>query len=197
MSQEEIEQRLWKNLHKWSLQKSTLKFPNKKYNIIYADPPWKYKESWGNGSNEHTYPTMDTEAIKNLPVKNISEDKAHLYLWVTNPFIQQGLEICKDWNFEYKTLITWIKTYKDGTPEMGMGYYFRSCTEHIIFGVRGKMKCLNKITRNMFKEVNPRLHSHKPAMVRDLIVNCSGDLPRIELFARNKYKGWDSWGNEI
>ena len=72
MSQEEIEQRLWKNLHKWSLQKSTLKFPNKKYNIIYADPPWKYKESWGNGSNEHTYPTMDTEAIKNLPVKNIS-----------------------------------------------------------------------------------------------------------------------------
>ena len=62
-------------------------FPNKKYKIIYADPPWKYKESWGNGSNEHTYPTMDTEAIKNLPVKNISEDKAHLYLWVTNPFI--------------------------------------------------------------------------------------------------------------
>jgi N6-adenosine-specific RNA methylase IME4 len=172
-------------------------FPNKKYNIIYADPPWKYKESWGNGSNEHTYPTMTIEEIKNLNIKSITEDKAHLYLWVTNPFIKEGLEICKEWGFEYKTLITWIKTYKDGNPEMGMGYYFRGCTEHIIFAVKGKMKCLNKTTKNMFKEINPRLHSKKPAMVRDLIVNCSGDVPRIELFARQKTEGWDVWGNEI
>jgi|TARA_R100001530_G_scaffold70370_1_gene49859 site-specific DNA-methyltransferase (adenine-specific) len=172
-------------------------FPDKKYNIIYADPAWQYKENWGNGSNEHTYSTMKTDDIKNLPVKNITNDKAHLYLWVTNPFIKEGLEICKGWGFEYKTLITWIKTYKDGTPEMGMGYYFRSCTEHIIFGVKGKMKCLNKNTRNMFKEINPRLHSQKPAMVRDLIVECSGDLPRIELFARRKVEGWDCWGNEV
>ena len=172
-------------------------FPNKKYNIIYADPPWKYKESWGNGSNEHTYPTMKVEEIKNLNIKNITEDKAHLYLWVTNPFIKEGLEICKEWGFKYKTLITWIKTYKDGNPEMGMGYYFRSCTEHIIFGVKGKMKCLNKTTKNMFKEINPRLHSQKPSTVRDLIVNCSGDLPRIELFARQKTPGWDCWGNEV
>jgi len=120
-----------------------------------------------------------------------------LYLWVTNPFLQEGLDVCQAWGFEYKTLITWIKTYKDGTPEMGMGYYFRSCTEHIIFGVKGKMKCLNKNTRNMFKEINPRLHSQKPAMVRDLIVECSGDLPRIELFARRKVEGWDCWGNEV
>jgi len=172
-------------------------FPIGKYNIIYADPAWKYKENWGNGSNEHTYPTMTTEDIKNLPVKNITKDKAHLYLWVTNPFIREGLEICKAWGFNYKTLITWIKTYKDGKPEMGMGYYFRGCTEHIIFGVKGKMKCLNKITRNMFKEINPRLHSQKPAMVRDLIVNCSGDLPRIELFARQRIPGWDVWGDQI
>ena len=172
-------------------------FPNKKYNIIYADPPWKYKEGWGNGSNEHTYPTMKIEEIKNLNIKNITEDQAHLYLWVTNPFIKEGLEICKEWGFEYKTLITWIKTYKDGKPEMGMGYYFRSCTEHIIFAVKGKMKCLNKTTRNMFKEINPRLHSQKPAMVRDLIVNSSGNLPRIELFARQKTKGWDVWGDEV
>ena len=111
-----------------------------KYSIIYADPPWKYKENWGNGSNEHTYPTMDFDSICQLPVKALAEDEAHLYLWVTNPFLKQGIELCEKWGFEYKTLITWIKTYKNGVPEMGMGYYFRSCTEHIIFGVKGKKK---------------------------------------------------------
>jgi len=171
-------------------------FPDKKYNIIYADPPWKYKRD-GNHSAASVYDVMELEDIKNLNVKSISEDQSHLYLWVTNPFLQEGLDVCQAWGFEYKTLITWIKTYKDGTPEMGMGYYFRSCTEHIIFGVKGKMKCLNKNTRNMFKEINPRLHSQKPAMIRDLIVECSGDLPRIELFARRKVEGWDCWGNEV
>ena len=169
-------------------------FPNKKYNIIYADPPWKYKESWGNG--QVNYKTLTTEDIKNLPVKEITEDQAHLYLWVTNPFINEGLQICKSWGFEYKTLITWIKTYKDGTPEMGMGYYFRGCTEHIIFGVKGKMKIKNKITRNMFYAVNSRNHSQKPSCVKDMIVNCSGDLPRIELFAREETDGWDCWGDD-
>ena len=111
----------------------------KKYNIIYADPPWRYKESWGNGSNEHTYRTMSIDQIKSLPVESLAHDTAHLYLWVTNPFLSEGLEICESWGFEYKTLITWVKTYKDGSPEMGMGYYFRGCTEHIIFGIRGKM----------------------------------------------------------
>lgn len=168
-----------------------------KYNIIYADPPWKYKENWGNGSNEHTYPTMDFDSICQLPVKALADDEAHLYLWVTNPFLKQGIELCEKWGFEYKTLITWIKTYKNGVPEMGMGYYFRSCTEHIIFGVKGKKKILNKTTKNMFQEVNPKLHSQKPASVRDMIVNCSGDLPRIELFARQYADGWDCWGNEV
>ena len=130
-------------------------------------------------------------------MEDIVAEQAHLYLWVTNPFIATGLEVCEAWGFEYKTLITWIKTYKDGTPEMGMGYYFRGCTEHIIFGVKGKKKVLNKTTRNMFTERNPRLHSQKPASVRDLIVECSGDVPRIELFARQVALGWDSWGNEV
>lgn len=170
---------------------------DKKYQIIYADPPWQYKENWGNGSNEHTYPTMKFNEICQIPIQDITDKQAHLYLWVTNPFIKEGLELCKAWGFEYKTLITWVKTYKDGTPEMGMGYYFRSCTEHIIFGTKGKMKCQNKTTKNMFAEVNPRLHSQKPASVRDMIVNTSGDIPRIELFARQKVEGWDCWGNEI
>ncbi len=177
-------------------------FPiGKKYKIIYADPPWQYRESWGNGTNRHTYPTMTVEEIKNLPVSEITDTEAHLYLWVTNPFLQEGLDVCKAWGFEYKTLITWVKLYKDHRKEMGMGYYFRSATEHIIFGVKGKMKIRNKTTINVFEEVNPRfytkLHSSKPDSVRDMIVRCSGNLPRIELFARKKSEGWDVWGNQI
>lgn len=176
-------------------------FPNKKYQVIYADPPWQYKESWGNGSNEHTYQTLTTEEISSLPVSKITSDKAHLYLWVTNPFLKEGIEVCKAWGFDYKTLITWVKLYRNNSLEMGMGYYFRSCTEHIIFGVRGNMKTNDKVTRNLFYNVNPRWlggkHSQKPKYVRDLIVNCSGDVPRIELFARERFDGWDAWGNEV
>ena len=143
---------------------------------------------------------MSVDAIKKLPVEKIVDDNAHLYLWVTNPFLKEGLEICKAWGFNYKTLITWIKTYKDGTPEMGMGYYFRGCTEHIIFGVKGKMRCQNKTTRNMVIEVNPKKHSKKPSCFKDIIIKSSGDFPRIELFARNVGlfdEGWDFWGNEV
>ena len=174
---------------------SVIPFPDKKYNIIYADPPWQYNESWGNG--QVGYDTMTNNDICKLPVRDILEDQAHLYLWVTNPFIAEGLEICKEWGFDYKTLITWVKTYANGKPEMGMGYYFRGCTEHIIFGVKGKMKCLNKTTKNMFQAVNSSRHSEKPHQVREMIVNTSGDLPRIELFARHRFKGWDAWGNQI
>lgn len=170
---------------------------DKKYGIIYADPPWQYKENWGSGSNEHTYKTMKFEDICKIPVPQIVDDEAHLYLWVTNPFLREGLALCEKWGFEYKTLITWIKTYKDGTPEMGMGYYFRGCTEHIIFGIKGKKKTLNKVTKNMFIAVNPKLHSEKPPITRDMIVKCSGDIPRIELFARQYAEGWDCWGDEV
>ena len=94
-------------------------------------------------------------------------------------------------------MLTWAKTYNNGKLEMGMGYYYRGCTEHIIFGVKGKMKIKNKITRNLFFDINPRKHSQKPEKVKDMIVECSGDLPRVELFARQRTKGWDSWGNEV
>jgi len=169
----------------------------KKYKIIYADPPWKYKENWGNGSNEHSYPTMNFEDICTLPIHEITDTDCHLYLWVTNPFLEEGLKLIKEWGFKYKTTITWVKTYKDGTPEMGMGYYFRGCTEHVLFATKGKMKILNKTTKNMFVEQNPRQHSKKPDSFRDLIVRCSGDVSRIELFARDKTEGWDVWGNEL
>jgi len=177
-------------------------FPNKKYDVIYADPPWKYDENWGNGSNEHTYPTMTIKDIKELPVEKISKDKSHLYMWVTNPFLVDGtgIEVVKSWGFKPKTLLTWRKTYKDGTPEMGMGYYFRSCTEHIIFAVKGDKKCENKTTKNHFDMVNPRwldgLHSQKPDKFREIIEKCSSGS-KIELFARQKTEEWDVWGNEV
>ena len=185
---------------------------SKKYQIIYADPAWQYKESWGNGQTG--YKTMSTDDICKLPIKNITDDKAHLYLWVTNPFLADGLRVCKEWGFEYKTLLTWHKLYSSGKPEMGMGYYFRGCTEHIIFGVKGGMKCLTKTERNCIEypddnfiaEINPKQHSRKPDLFRQKIVtDWSGDLPRIELFARSQkdlfdkeiFKGWDVWGNEV
>ena len=169
-------------------------FPNKKYDIIYADPPWQYKRN-GNKSAESKYEVMTIDDIKNLPVNNIAEDNSHLYMWVTNPFISEGLEVCKSWGFEYKTLLTWVKTYKDGSPVMGMGYYFRGATEHIIFGVKGKKLCNNKNTKNIFFNMQ-RQHSQKPNCAKDMIINCSGDLPRIELFAREETEGWDCWGND-
>ena len=89
--------------------------------LIYADPPWQYKRN-GNHSAESQYNVMSLENIKNLPVNKISEDNSHLYMWVTNPFISEGLEVCKSWGFDYKTFITWVKTYKDGSPIMRMGY---------------------------------------------------------------------------
>jgi len=173
-----------------------MKFPNKKYNIIYADPPWKYKENWGNGAVKHHYSTMDISDIKHLPVESIADDNCHLYLWVTNPFIAEGLEVCREWGFNYKQLVTWVKTYKTGDPVMGLGYYFRVCTEHCIFGVKGKLPRINKSIKNLI--VAPkRKHSQKPDDFRDVIIAHSGDLPRIELFAREATDGWDMWGNEV
>jgi N6-adenosine-specific RNA methylase IME4 len=168
----------------------------KKYQIIYADPPWKYKENWGNGAVVHHYSSMEIKDIKKLPIKNLSDDNCHLYLWVTNPFIQEGLDIMKEWGFQYKQIVTWVKTYKTGEPIMGLGYYFRVCTEHLLFGIRGKLPRLNKSLKNVVFS-NQLEHSEKPQEVRDLIIKHSGNLPRIELFARQKVKDWDVWGNEV
>jgi N6-adenosine-specific RNA methylase IME4 len=169
---------------------------DKKYNIIYADPPWSYNENWGNGAVKHHYETMCFDDIKKLPVETLSEKDCHLYLWVTNPFINEGLALCKAWGFGYKQLITWVKTYKTGEPIMGLGYYFRVCTEHCIFAVKGKLPRINKSLKNLI--VSTQLsHSEKPHEFRETIVLHSGDLPRIELFARQHAEGWDCWGNEV
>ena len=178
-----------------------MNFPDKKYNIIYADPAWEYKES-GSGSRvvSSHYSTMPIGDIKNLPVKDISEDKSILFLWVTFPRLEQGLEVIKAWGFQYYGLgFDWIKTYKNGNLSWGMGYYTRQNTEVCLIGVKKKPNRFKPLVRNELSAVmSQRLsHSEKPEIFKEKIVNIIGDLPRIELFARKKTEGWDSWGNEI
>lgn len=175
---------------------------DKKYNIIYADPPWEYKESGsGNRVVKSHYPTMNIEEIKRLPIQKISDDKSILFLWVTFPRLLQGLETIKAWGFEYYGLgFDWVKTTKSGTPAWGMGYYTRQNTEICLIGVKkDKFKRLKPLVRNVLSVVHSEReeHSKKPDVIRNKIVEICGDLPRIELFARQYADGWDCWGNEV
>ncbi len=176
---------------------------NKKYNIIYADPPWSYRDKRDKhprlcgGASAH-YNTMTIEEIKNLPVNKLADDNCMLFLWVTFPNLQEGLDVIKAWGFTYKTLgFSWIKTNKkNGKPFFGIGYYTKSNCEVCLIGVKGKpIVVSNKVSSVI---IAPREeHSKKPDIVRDKIVELCGDLPRIELFARQKAEGWDVWGNEV
>lgn len=175
---------------------------DKKYSIIYADPPWEYKESGsGNRVVKAHYPTMNIEKIKSLPVQNISEEKSILFLWVTFPRLEAGLETIKAWGFQYYGLgFDWVKTCKNGKPSWGMGYYTRQNTEICLIGVKkDKSKRIKPCVHNILSVVHSlrEQHSKKPDCIREYIVNICGDLPRIELFARQQADGWDCWGNEV
>jgi N6-adenosine-specific RNA methylase IME4 len=173
-------------------------FPNKKYEIIYADPPWaefgggKIKR----GADRH-YPLMKTEEIIALPVANIAANNAHLYLWVTNNKLPDGLRVMAAWGFDYKTLITWKK------DRFGLGQYFRGNTEHCLFGVKGMLPYKienNKRQQGVTGFDAPRTkHSSKPLEMRDLINKVSNrqGFNCIELFARERFDGFDAWGNEV
>lgn len=174
----------------------------KKYNIIYADPPYEYKESGsGNRTIKAHYPTMNIDDIKILPIKNLQADKCILFLWVTFPRLEQGLEVIKAWGFKYYGLVfDWVKLSKNGKPSWGMGYYTRQNSEICLIGVpKDKYRRLKPINRDVLSVVHSlrEEHSKKPDCIRDLIVRAIGDLPRIELFARQKTQGWDAWGNEV
>lgn len=172
-------------------------FPDKKYQIIYADPPWEYKES-GSGTRvvKSHYPTMSIDEICNLPLEDICDSKCILFLWVTFPRLEQGLRVMKEWNFKYYGLgFDWVKTSKNGNPSWGMGYYTRQNTEICLIGV--KKERIKPLVRNILAVIHsPRQkHSQKPDVVKDYITQICGDLPRIELFARQKTEGWDVWGD--
>ena len=168
----------------------------KKYNIIYADPPWKVKRgpNWNsNGpSRPLPYPTMEIEEIKAMPIKNLASKNAHLYLWVINKYIRESYDIATAWGFKVSCMITWVKP-RHG---IGIGGTFIQTTEHMLFCRRGVLKAKKRIDSTWFEHKRLK-HSQKPQMFRAMIVEVSGDLPRIELFAREKVPGWDAWGNEI
>lgn len=176
---------------------------DKKYNIIYADPPWQYKvwsKKTGLGrSAESHYPTMEKKEIQQLPIENIVFKDAVLFLWITYPCLEEGLELIRKWGFTYKTCgFSWIKfNKKKNTPFIGMGYYTRANNEICLLATKGKpLKRINKsVEQIVFSKI--REHSRKPDEVRTRIVDLFGDIPRIELFARQQIEGWDCWGNEV
>ena len=177
--------------------------PAIKYQIIYADPPWKYNArnnkntKFGGGCDAH-YDCLSKEEIWNLPINKIADDNCYLFLWVTFPNLPQCIETFKHWGFQYKTIaFNWVKTNKNnGKPFFGIGYYTKSNSEVCLLGIKGKVKPESNYVSSIV--INPReQHSKKPDCVRDKIVELCGDLPRIELFARQKVEGWDCWGNEV
>ena len=141
---------------------------------------------------------MTLDEIKSLPVNQITDREAHLYLWVPNALLPEGLEVMKAWGFTYKTNIVWYKIRKDGGPDRrGVGFYFRNVTELILFGVKGKMRTLKPGRTMPNIIVAPKtVHSKKPDEIYYIVEQCS-PKPYIELFARNKRSGWVAWGNEV
>ena len=174
----------------------------KKYKTIYADPPWQFQNRTGKVAPEHKrltrYETMTLEEIKSLPVSDVADTKCHLYLWVPNALLPEGLEVMKAWGFEYKTNIIWEKIRKDGFPDgRGVGFYFRNVTEVLLFGIKGENNRTLQAGRsqvNLIRSVK-REHSRKPDEFITLIENCS-QAPYLELFARGNREGWDMWGNQ-
>jgi len=173
-----------------------------KFATVLADPPWQFQNRTGKMAPEHKrlarYSTMTLQEIKDLPVEAIAEDTAHLYLWVPNALLAEGLEVMSHWGFTYKTNLIWYKIRKDGGPDRrGVGFYFRNVTEVVLFGVRGKGARTLQPGRSQENIISSRKreHSRKPDEQYKLIEDCSWG-PRIELFARGQREGWFSWGNQ-
>ncbi len=178
----------------------------KKYQIIYTDPPWCF---WGNygkvGKSKLSgfgaqirYDLMGDDELINFPIQNIADDNCALFLWVVNSRLDFGTELLKRWGFYYKTVaFNWIKTArKSGIPNCRLGYWTLGGSELCLLGIKGKMKPIRHNIRQVV--LHHRIgHSVKPDIFRDNIVELFGDLPRIELFARQKVDGWDCWGNEV
>jgi len=173
-----------------------------KFACVLADPPWQFVNRTGKVAPEHRrlsrYGTMDIDAISSLPVASIAAPTAHLYLWVPNALLPEGLRVMSAWGFQYKSNIVWRKIRKDGGSDgRGVGFYFRNVTEVVLFGVRGKNARTLQPGRTQvnYLETRKREHSRKPDEIYPIIEACSPG-PRIELFARGVRPGWTVWGNE-
>ncbi|KAF1702321.1 S-adenosylmethionine-binding protein [Pseudoxanthomonas kaohsiungensis] len=191
-----------KNLAQQAAQELKALAPSKGFKTVMADPPWRFQNRTGKMAPEHKrlsrYGTMDLPEIMALPVSEIVADTAHLYLWVPNALLPEGLEVMKAWGFSYKSNIVWHKIRKDGGPDgRGVGFYFRNVTELLLFGVRGKnARTLDPgRTQVNFLATQKREHSRKPDEQYPLIEACSPG-PFLEMFARGPRKGWSVWGNQ-
>jgi N6-adenosine-specific RNA methylase IME4 len=171
-----------------------------RFRTILADPPWRFSNRTGKVAPEHQrlrrYRTMSLQEICALPVADLAEERSHLYLWVPNALLPEGLDVLRAWRFTYKTNLVWYKTRKDGGR--GVGFYFRNVTELLLFGVRGKnVRTLRPGQRQVnLLAVAKRDHSRKPEGFHELIERCSPG-PHLELFAREHRAGWSQWGDEL
>ncbi len=174
---------------------------HRKFSTILADPPWQFQNRTGKVAPEHKrlarYPTLSLKEICKIPVGSAVNDTAHLYLWVPNALLPDGLEVMKSWGFTYKTNLIWHKVRKDGGPDgRGVGFYFRNTTEIILFGIKGKIRTLppGRSQVNIIKSMKKE-HSRKPDELYGLIEQCSPG-PYLELFARGERPKWVTWGNQ-
>ncbi|MDP6590924.1 MAG: MT-A70 family methyltransferase [Alphaproteobacteria bacterium] len=179
------------------------RFNDQQFGTILADPPWQFTNRTGKMAPEHKrlsrYSTMTLEDIATLPVAELAAPTAHLYLWIPNALLAEGLEVMKRWGFTYKTNLVWYKIRKDGGPDRrGVGFYFRNVTELVLFGVRGKNARTLQPGRSMANLISSRRreHSRKPDELYDVIESCSRG-PYLELFARHARSNWIQWGDEI
>lgn len=173
-----------------------------RYQTILADPPWRFQNRTGKVAPEHRrlnrYQTMTLSEISALPVSSITAEKAHLYLWVPNALLPDGLSVLRAWGFEYKTNIIWEKIRKDGHPDgRGVGFYFRNVTEMLLFGVKGEKNRTLAPARSQVNLIRSRKreHSRKPDEIYPLIEACSPG-PYLELFARGVRQNWTVWGKQ-
>lgn len=183
--------------------------PNKKYNIIYADPPWSYYNDSDamincttvKGIRRPPYNVLGTDSIKKIPIYDISDDKCFLFIWTTDYHLEKCIEVIKAWGFKYKTIgFAWSKRNKNGKPIKFCGAYtLKSGIELCLLATKGNnlKKLIKKFNVESYIESERQEHSKKPDEIRDRIIDLVGDLPRIELFARQKTNGWDVWGNEV
>lgn len=183
----------------------------KKYQIIYADPPWSYNDKMGNDSAfmsaTSAYPTQSLDWIKALRVKEITDNNCALFLWAVSPLLPEAFEVINAWGFKYKTVaFVWSKRYKDGTPVANMGRWTMGNVEMCLLATKGSPQRQTKNIRQLVEDYREE-HSKKPDIIRNQIVELMGDIPRIELFARdngnknlwgeNRMEGWDTFGNEV
>jgi N6-adenosine-specific RNA methylase IME4 len=173
-----------------------------RFATVLADPPWRFQNRTGKMAPEHRrlsrYGTMDLDQIKALPVADVTAATAHLYLWVPNALLPEGIAVLNAWGFAYKSNLVWHKIRKDGGSDgRGVGFYFRNVTELILFGVKGKnARTLAPGRRQVnYLGTQKREHSRKPDQLYDIVEACSPG-PYLELFARGTRKGWSGWGNQ-